>query len=129
MPHQCVRCGKMYEDASQNILTGCTCGSKLFYYIRADKLAQVQKEKNVEELSQKDRTRIEKDIYDIIGDEINKNNPVVLDIESVKVLKPGKFELDIVALFNSERPLVYQTGDGRYIIDLANSFKRRTKKS
>ncbi len=127
MPHQCVRCGKMYEDASQNILIGCTCGSKLFYFIRADKLAQVQKEKNVEELSQKDRNRIEKDIYDIIGDEINKSNPVVLDIESVKVLKPGKFELDIVALFNSDRPLVYQTSEGKYIIDLANSFKRRKK--
>lgn len=127
MPHQCVRCGKMYEDASQNILTGCTCGSKLFYYIRADKLAQVQKEKNVEKLSQKDRNKIEKDIYDIIGDEINKSNPVVLDIESVKVLKPGKFELDIVALFNSDRPLVYQTSEGKYIIDLANSFKRRKK--
>jgi len=128
MPHQCVRCGKMYEDTSQNILTGCTCGSKLFYFIRADRLESVKKEKNVADLSSKDRIRIEKDIYDIIGDEINKNNPVILDIESVKVLKPGQFELDIVALFNSNRPLVYQTEEGKYIIDLANSLKRRPKK-
>ena len=125
MPHQCVRCGDMYEDGDGRILTGCTCGSKLFYFIRQSKLASVKQEKNVANLSSEERSKIEKDIYDIIGDEINRDLPVILDIESVKVLKPGSFELDLVSLFNKKNPLVYRLEEGKYMIDLAHSFKRR----
>ena len=30
------------------------------------------------------------------------DKPVILDLESVRVLKPGKFEIDIVNLFSKE---------------------------
>jgi predicted nucleic acid-binding Zn-ribbon protein len=125
MPHQCVRCGKMYDEGSAHILTGCTCGAKLFYFIRREMFEQVKKDKSIQNISVDERKQIEKDIYAIIGDEIDKNIPVVLDIESVKVLKEGKFELDLVQLFNKKNPLVYRLEEGKYVIDLANSFKRR----
>ncbi|MFT4312739.1 MAG: Zn-ribbon domain-containing protein [Candidatus Woesearchaeota archaeon] len=125
MPHQCVRCGKMYEDGDQHILTGCSCGAKLFYYVRRDQIDRLKHDKVHKNLTSKDREKIEKDIYDIIGDEIDKTIPVILDIESVKVLKPGKFELDLVALFNKKHPLVYRLEEGKYVIDLPNSMKRR----
>ncbi|MBS3143917.1 hypothetical protein J4446_03535, partial [Candidatus Woesearchaeota archaeon] len=32
MPHQCVRCGNMYEDGSEEILKGCSCGSRFFFF-------------------------------------------------------------------------------------------------
>jgi len=48
----------------------------------------------------------------------------VLDIESVRVLKPGKFEIDLVHLFNKKNPLVYKLEEGKYIIDIAETFKR-----
>jgi len=125
MPHQCVRYGKMYDEGSAHILTGCTCGAKLFYFIRREMFEQVKKDKSIQNISVDERKQIEKDIYAIIGDEIDKNIPVVLDIESVKVLKEGKFELDLVQLFNKKNPLVYRLEEGKYVIDLANSFKRR----
>jgi predicted nucleic acid-binding Zn-ribbon protein len=128
MPHQCVRCNKFYDDGSQEILTGCTCGGKLFFYIRKDKLDAVkEKREDVEKLSVKDKKQIEKDVYELIGHEMDKDLPVILDLESIKIPKPGKFELDIVQLFDSKQPLVYKVEEGKYVIDLANSFRRPRK--
>ena len=38
MPHQCVRCNTFHEDGSEQILKGCECGGKLFFYIKKEKL-------------------------------------------------------------------------------------------
>ena len=124
MPHQCVRCGKLYDEGSSVILSGCTCGSKLFYFVRKEIVNDVKKDRTLMGLSAQDREKIEADIYQIIGDEVDKNIPVILDIESVKVLEPGKFELDIVNLFNKKQPIVYRLEEGKYVIDLANSLNR-----
>ena len=40
MPHQCVRCNNLYPDGAKEILKGCSCGARLFFYI---------KKKNIEE--------------------------------------------------------------------------------
>lgn len=124
MPHQCVRCGKLYTEGSSVILSGCECGSKLFYFVRKEIVNDVKKDKTLAGLSDSDREKIEADIYQIIGDEVDKNIPVILDIESVKVTEPGKFELDIVNLFNKKQPIVYRLEEGKYVIDLANSLNR-----
>lgn len=75
-------------------------------------------------LSRKEKEQIEKDVYDIIGDEIDREKPVVLDLESIKILKPGKYELDLVNLFKKKQPLIYKLEDGKYMIDLIESFKK-----
>ena len=63
---------------------------------------------------------IEEDIKEIV-DTKGDDSPVYLDIESVRVLKPGKYELNLVDLFKGE-PVVYKYGNGKYIIDLASAF-------
>lgn len=121
MPHQCVRCGTFYDDGAQEILSGCKCGAKLFFYVRKEKL---EKAKEIaENLTKSEKKKIEKDVYEIMGRE-EEEKPVVLDLESIRVLKPGKFELDLVHLFNKKDPLVFKLEEGKYIIDLAESFKR-----
>jgi len=45
---------------------------------------------------------------------------VFLDFESVRVLKPGKYLLDLQKLFSMGKPRVYQLEDGKYIVDLAS---------
>lgn len=123
MPHQCVRCGKLIEDGSQEILKGCgSCGGKLFFFIKKSKLEEF-KEETVENLTPKDRVKIEKDVQDLIGNEYNADAPVVLNFESVRITKPGKFELDLVSLFDEKKPLVYKLEEGKYMIDLNESFK------
>jgi len=121
MPHQCVRCGKLYEDGAGEILTGCSCGGRLFFYINKKKLEE--QKKIVEDLTQKEKNEIEKDVFDLIGEERDRDNPVVLDLESIRVLKPGKYELDLVHLFK-KRPLIYKLEEGKYMIDLPESFKQ-----
>ncbi len=129
MPHQCVRCGKVYDDGSQEILKGCSCGAKMFYYIKEEKLKEVQKKQEREALSKQEQKQIEKDVYDLIGDKIDTDKPVVLDIESIEILKPGKYHLDLVKLFKNKEPLIYKLEDGKYMVDLIESFKKMSSKS
>jgi len=127
MPHQCVKCGAFYEDGSDEILKGCSsCGGKLFFYVRKEKAELMKAEREVA-LSKEERAQIEEDVYDIIGDEIDRDKPVILDIESIKILKPGTYELDLVNLFKEKEPLVYKLEDGKYMVDLIESFKKLRK--
>ena len=120
MPHQCVRCGKLYDDAAKELLKGCSCGARLFFYVKKEKLKEIQ-EKTVN-LTPKEKEQIEKDIFDLIGSEVDKDQPIILDLESIRVLQPGKYELDLVHLFNKE-PMVIKIGEGKYMIDLIETFK------
>ncbi|MEK6872963.1 MAG: Zn-ribbon containing protein [Nanoarchaeota archaeon] len=122
MPHQCTRCGEIYLDASKELLKGCNCGSRFFYYIKQEKLDQLKREVRevMTELEKADKDQIEKDIRELTGMDEKPDEPVILDLESVKVIKPGKFEIDIVSLFSKNRPLIYKLGEGKYIIDLSS---------
>jgi len=121
MPHQCVRCNTFYEDGAEEIIRGCSCGGKLFFYIKKDKVEEMKNPFQTD-LSDKDKHQIEKDVFDIIGQDHDPDSPVILDIEAIKVLQPGKYELDLVHLFRND-PLVYKLEEGKYIIDLTKSFK------
>jgi len=124
MPHQCVRCGKFYDDGAEEILKGCPCGGRLFFYINKKKL---EESKNiVTDLTTQEKNEIEKDVFDLIGIERDIEKPVVLDLESIRILKHGKYELDIVNLFK-KRPLIYKLEEGKYLIDLPESFKKEEK--
>ncbi len=124
MPHQCVRCGKFYDDGAEEILKGCPCGGRLFFYINKKKL---EESKNiVTDLTPQEKNEIEKDVFDLIGIEKGVEKPVVLDLESIRIIKPGKYELDIVNLFR-KRPLIYKLEEGKYLIDLPESFKKEEK--
>jgi predicted nucleic acid-binding Zn-ribbon protein len=122
MPHQCVRCNKFYEDGSAEILRGCECGSRLFFFVKKN---QIEKAKEITaQLTQPQKLQIEEDICDIMGAE-TLDEPVILDLESIRVVSPGKFELDIVQLFNKEYPLVFKLEEGKYAIDVPETFDRR----
>ena len=77
-------------------------------------------------MSKEDKEQIEKDVFELVGTDIDKGNPVVLDVESIRVLKPGKYELDLVHLFKGE-PLIFKLDEGKYMIDLVKSFKKMAK--
>lgn len=122
--HQCVRCNTFYEDGSNQLLKGCTkCGGKFFFFIRKERLEQQNFVKN---LSVEEKKQIEEDVMDIIGG--NDDMPVILDLASINIIEPGKFELDLVKLFKGD-PLVYKVEEGKYIIDVAETFKNTRKKN
>lgn len=88
------------------------------------KQKKLEESKNiVTDLTTQEKDEIEKDVFDLIGIERGVEKPVVLDLESIRILKPGKYELDIVNLFK-KRPLIYKLEEGKYLIDLPESFKK-----
>lgn len=125
MPHQCVRCSEIYDDGNEAILKGCKCGAKLFFYIRKDKLEQIRKNVDLQ-LSKQQKEDIEKDVFDVL--EVDTETPVVLDFESIRILTPGKYELDLVKLFKNDA-VIFKLEDGKYIIDVPETFHRMIKKT
>ncbi|MEM2478681.1 MAG: Zn-ribbon containing protein, partial [Candidatus Pacearchaeota archaeon] len=51
-----------------------------------------------------------------------EQKPVILDLETIRALKPGKFEIDLVKLFKGY-PVIFKLEEGKYIIDLASTFQ------
>ncbi len=125
MPHQCVRCNTMYPDGAQEILKGCSCGARLFFYIKKQHIEEGKV--LVSNFTKEDKEQIEKDVTEILHiKNEDKNKPVVLDLETVRIAGPGKYELDLVHMFKKD-PMVIKLEEGKYVIDLAQVFKGEKK--
>lgn len=125
MPHQCVKCNTFFPDGSNELLKGCSsCGGKFFFFVREKDLEKAKS--FTTNLSVDDREQIQQDVFDILGHDSDDPEPVFLDFESIRVLKPGHYELDLVQLFRG-KPLVYKLEDGKYIIDLVSTFESSRK--
>jgi len=127
MPHQCVRCNTFYPDGAKEILSGCKCGGKLFFYIKQAKLDQMKKTSEEMKLTVEDKQQIEKDVRELVGDRFQNDEPVVLDIESIRIKKPGQYEIDLVHLFKGD-PLIFKLEEGKYMIDIIETFNKFSKK-
>lgn len=126
MPHQCVHCSKIIDVGSKEILEGCnSCGGKFFFYIRDEQVAKIKesREAPIPEFDSVDKKKVEEDVRSILKIE-DESKPVILDLESIRVLKPGKFEIDIVSLMNRQ-PIVFKLQEGKYLIDIENLGKKR----
>ena len=126
MSHQCVRCNTFYDEKAPEVIKGCPCGGKLFFFIKQEKLNSLREMSAKLTSSQKDQ--IEQDVREIVGESDEIDEPVVLDLETIRISQPGKYELDLVQLFKDE-PLVYKIEEGKYVIDLIRSFGLSRKRN
>ena len=125
MPHQCVRCSKFYDDGAKEILKGCPCGARLFFFIKKQKLEESKKLLPTN-LEPEEKKQIEKDVLDLVSI-TDDTTPVILDFESIRVREPGKYDIDLVQLFKGA-PLIFKLEEGKYVIDIAESFQRVKKR-
>lgn len=126
MPHQCVKCSRIISPGSGELLNGCeNCGGKFFFYIRQEQLEKIKKTAIIE-IPEEEKKSVEFDIREMIGI-TNEEEPVILDLESVRAIGDGKFEIDVVNLFNKKRPLIYKIEEGKYLIDLASTLSKSIK--
>jgi predicted nucleic acid-binding Zn-ribbon protein len=114
MKHKCVNCGKVYERASEEILIGCSCGSRLFYFVKNQSASKKNDSENVE-------------CFYELEDDYNKEI-IIFDIESVNITSDGKYELNIESLMNNDG-MIYKYGDGKYGIDIKANMDRCVKNS
>ena len=94
----------------------------MFFYIKKKDIEQGKE--LLTNLTEEDKLNIEKDVAEVL--EIRNETddaPVVLDLESIRVVKPGKFEIDLVHLFKKD-PLIIKLEEGKYMIDLPQAFKQ-----
>lgn len=111
MPHKCARCGKIYPDGAEELMKGCSCGSRVFIYFREGEGEKVPK----------DLGWLEDELR-----EYTKDRPVSItvdDVENIKVLGEGKYELDLPSLM-SGKPIIIQSREGVYYIKLIPQKKK-----
>ncbi len=126
MPHQCVKCSRIIPVGSKELLTGCDgCSGRFFFYVREEQLEKIR-DNPILEIPDAEKEVVERDIREIAGI-TDEETPVILDLESVRAIGEGKFEIDVVNLFNRKRPLIYKMEEGKYIIDLASTLKDSIK--
>ena len=104
---------------SEEILKGCNkCHGKFFFYVKDEQMKKLREpaELPLLELGSVNKKQVESDVRSILNIE-DESEPVILDLESVRVLSPGKFELDLVSLIN-RKPIVFKLSEGKYIIDI-----------
>lgn len=118
MPNVCVKCGKVHKDDAEYLLkSGCdVCGSKFFFFVRNEHIKSLKEE--LKEMDESEIKEIEKDMRHLV-EEKKSSDVIILDIESVRAVKPGKYLLDLTKLFN-QRPIVIRIAEGKYRIDLSS---------
>ncbi len=119
MPYQCVGCSKIIAAGSKEVLDGCdSCGGKFFFYVKDEQIKKMKESKDepLREFNTVDKKKMEADVRSILNVK-DEETPVILDLESVRVLSPGVFELDIVSLMN-RKPIVFKVSEGKYLIDI-----------
>ncbi len=103
----------VYAKDSDEILQGCSCGNKLFYFIGDGK--------------KKESTTSVGYATEITVDD-DDQGMIVFDTEAVNIIANGKYEIDINALISTPESIVYCYGDGKYSIDISDNPKIRRKK-
>ena len=125
MPNKCTVCGKMHPDEAPYLMDGCDqCGSKFFFYVREKEVKKA--EEDISKLSDKEIKEMEEDIRDIIGSKA-EGKSVMLDVEAIRVIRPGKYQIDVTTLFN-QIPIVIRVGSGRYELDLSTIMARMKRR-
>ncbi|MDP7282127.1 MAG: Zn-ribbon containing protein [Candidatus Undinarchaeales archaeon] len=143
--HQCLKCKKYYEDDEVPILDGCTCGARIFLFVkqqadveRADKVF-TQIEAKIKEIEQEqieeEKLEGQKDLLtspedyetETVPGKYAKARKSVKDekskfgIETIKVKDIGIYEINLDALMKG-RPVVVLSKGGSYIISLPSVF-------
>jgi predicted nucleic acid-binding Zn-ribbon protein len=127
MPHKCVKCGREFVDGSTEILKGCpSCAGKKFLYVREEERhADVLEEKPIEALVE------EKKGTGVLEVRHHRDQlPEFYDrIESIRILGPGRYELNIEKLAESDEMVVGLGKEGQYVVDISSMAKPPRRRS
>lgn len=120
MPHRCMNCGKTYDEDSEELISGCECGSSLFMY-------ENEPEASEEDLEE-EKDLVKSDIEEMVaaGEKERGNISIEFDLESIKVEEEGVYNINVSRLLE-EVPLVIEKREGTYHIHLPSAFNRQDR--
>ncbi len=83
------------------VLSGCECGNNKFLYVPDEKREKVEIEQEI------------------------KREFTEMGIESVRIISPGRYEINLEKLLEGEGIIIALQEDGRYVIHLPSLLKKR----
>ena len=111
MPHKCANCEHIFEDGAAEILDGCpNCGWNKFLYVPAES-----------------ETEDVPDTETQVGEQEAVEKKSDLQVESIRILDKGSYELNLEALLEREEIIMSVKEDGRYIVHLPSVFDKSKK--
>jgi len=124
MPHKCTKCGREFRDGSTDILKGCpSCGSKKFLYIREEhRHRDVLEEKTIQEIASETKEEV-LEVVEAPGTTTDPRGRV----ESIRILAPGSYELNLKKLAESGDMVVGLGKDAKYLVDISSMSKPEEK--
>ncbi len=136
MPHKCTRCENIFTDGAVEILNGCpSCGWNKFLYVR-DEAEKPHSDTVTDEGEQEPAKKFLREIDEFLVDhgvEVKEKvepEPDEDRIESVRIMGPGSYELNLDMLLERKEIIMAMKEDGTYMVHLPSVFdnKKKTKK-
>ncbi len=123
MPHKCTKCEHLFEDGSVVILRGCPhCGGNKFFYVKGETAEDIHASKLDEQIisplsNEQIRVKPQHEL---------KDDPT--KVESIKIVGPGSYELNIPALIERKEIVMALKEEGRYVIHMPSAFNKKNIK-
>lgn len=138
MPHKCTRCENVFRDGAAIILNGCPkCGWNKFLYVKDETtpLPGITEKIGAASIPPAASAFI-KEVDELIGNksphpeqkkpEMKKEKDEVGDrVESVRILSPGSYELNLDSIMKRDEIVMALKEDGSYIVHLPSVFQKK----
>ena len=138
MPHKCTRCEGVFRDGAAIILNGCPkCGWNKFLYVKDESTSPViSAEKTAETQIPPAATQFIKEVDELLGNKqaspepegsnVEKKIEEVGDrVESVRILSPGSYELNLDSIMKRDEIVMALKEDGTYIVHFPSVFQKK----
>ncbi|NLV27470.1 MAG: hypothetical protein GXY48_09945 [Methanomicrobiales archaeon] len=127
MPHRCAGCNTLFPDA-RYLKDGCpVCGSGKFIYEKGTDRKETRSQKVPEKPLITAEKQKEKEIPDGQQESVHKEGDPD-SIESIHILEPGRYDLNLSRLIESDDLVVKMGQDDNYRLDLHSMIRQKRKK-
>ncbi|KKG14473.1 hypothetical protein EO98_05905 [Methanosarcina sp. 2.H.T.1A.6] len=141
MPHRCTRCGTIFEDGDSVILSGCpSCGWNKFLYVKIEPedlenqgrlVLEEQKldlEASLDEAVRNIDEALASGEIDRGQQSENENKTEEERVESVRILGPGSYELNLDSLLERKELVMAIREEGSYALHLPSVFNQQKER-
>ena len=137
MPHKCTKCEGVFRDGAAIILNGCPkCGWNKFLYVRDDAPAHAEKAGIHQDSIPPAASRFIKEVDELLAKNPPAPEPVKTKeetrteevgerVESVRILSPGSYELNLDSIMKRDEIVMALKEDGTYIVHLPSVFQKK----
>ena len=126
MPHRCAGCNTLFPDA-RFLKDGCpVCGSGKFIFEKG----RQRKETRPQETENPEMAQISPDTNDQGSSPklTQTEEPVTESIESIRILEPGRYDLNLSRLMESDDRVIRVGSEDNYRLDLHSIVREKRKK-